>query len=90
MQKDNRTSVSSEAFGKFHKKEDFKPPVYPKDPQVKERLKQRLEQAFMFSALNPAELGTVLDALQNFNFKAGDTVIKQGDDGDNLFVVDSG
>lgn len=29
-QKDNRQSVSAEAFGIYHKKGDFKPPVYPK------------------------------------------------------------
>lgn len=28
--KDMRTSVSAEAFGKYHKKEDFVAPKYPK------------------------------------------------------------
>lgn len=35
-QKPQRTSVSSEAFGLFNKKADFKPPHYPKEEHVKE------------------------------------------------------
>lgn len=59
-----RTSVSAEAFGLWNKKGDFHPPSYPKTPQVKQSLKKRLEQAFMFSALNPEELEVVLGAMQ--------------------------
>jgi len=55
--------VSAEAFGLWNKKTDFKPPMHPKTPQVKEALKKRLEQAFMFSALNPEELNIVIDAM---------------------------
>ena len=61
--KPNRTSVSSEVFGVYNKKGDFKPPVHPKSEDVKQGLKNRLEQAFMFSALNPEELNIVLDAM---------------------------
>ena len=48
-----RTSVSAEAFGIWNKKEDFKAPFFPKSDDVKTTVKKRLEQAFMFSALNP-------------------------------------
>lgn len=44
----------------------------------------------MFSALDLNEKNTVIDAMDECNFKAGDTVIQQGDDGDVLYVVDSG
>ena len=44
----------------------------------------------MFSALNPNELDIVLDAMQNIKKKAGEQIIKEGDDGDNLYVVESG
>mmetsp|Transcript_14927 Transcript_14927/g.14514 ORF Transcript_14927/g.14514 Transcript_14927/m.14514 type:complete len:159 (+) Transcript_14927:74-550(+) len=63
LQKDNRTSVSSEAFGKFNVKTSFVPPKYEKSPEEREKLKKRLEQAFMFSALNPTELEIVVDAI---------------------------
>ena len=44
----------------------------------------------MFSALNPQELSVVVDAMQQIKKKAGETIIKQGEDGDNLYLVDSG
>lgn len=44
----------------------------------------------MFSALNPEELSIVLDAMAEVRVKAGDVVIKEGDDGGELYVVDNG
>lgn len=44
----------------------------------------------MFSALNPEELKIVLGAIQGVNKKAGEGVIKEGDQGDVLYVVESG
>jgi cAMP-dependent protein kinase regulator len=55
--------VSAEVFGKWNKKGDFKAPKYDKTSSVREALKKRIEQAFMFSALNPEELNIVLDAM---------------------------
>lgn len=57
---------------------------------MREALKKRIEQAFMFSALNPEELSIVLDAMQNVKKAAGDLVIREGDEGDCLYVVESG
>lgn len=85
-----RQSVSAEAFGNWNKKEDFKAPVIPKTDAVKKALKDRLEQAFMFNALNPAELAIVLDAMSSVIKKTGETIITQGDEGDMLYVVESG
>jgi cAMP-dependent protein kinase regulator len=44
----------------------------------------------MFSALNPAELDIVLNAMSQVTRKAGEIIITQGEDGDNLYVVESG
>jgi cAMP-dependent protein kinase regulator len=44
----------------------------------------------MFSALNPDELNIVIDAMQNVKKNAGENVIKEGDDGDNLYVLEKG
>ena len=58
--------------------------------EVREALKKRLEQAFMFSCLNPQELEIVLNAMQYVKKQPGDQIIREGDDGDNLYVVESG
>ena len=85
-----RASVSAEAFGNWNKKEEFKAPVHEKSEEVTTALRARLSQAFMFSALNPAELDIVIGAIQQASFEAGQEVIKEGDDGDNLYVVETG
>ena len=38
-----RRSVSAESFGNFNKKEDFKPPTYPKTEEQMTALRARLE-----------------------------------------------
>lgn len=44
----------------------------------------------MFQNLDEPELKIVLDAMSECNFKKGQSVIKQGEDGDVLYVVDKG
>ncbi len=82
--------MSAEVFGTWNKKTEFKPPKYEKSPALREALKKRIEQAFMFSCLNPEELSIVLDAMQNIKKKAGENIIRQGEEGDSLYVVESG
>ena len=44
----------------------------------------------MFDALNPKDTKAIIDAIIPTQKKAGDCVIKEGDDGDNFYVVESG
>jgi cAMP-dependent protein kinase regulator len=44
----------------------------------------------MFNNLNPQEFEIVLLAMNHVSKKVDEVVIKQGDDGDNLYVVESG
>ena len=85
-----RSSVSAEAFGLYNKKEDFKPTVIPKSDETKDKIRERLSKAFMFSALADKEKDIVIDAMSEHRAAPGDYIIKQGDDGDNLYVVESG
>ena len=85
-----RTSVSAEAFGIYHKKSDFKPIVIEKSEEVKEKIRQRLNESFMFSYLTEDDKNIVLDAMKEENYNEGDMIIKEGDDGDVLYVVESG
>jgi cAMP-dependent protein kinase regulator len=89
-QTQQRTSVSAEAFGIYHKKGDFKPIVIEKSDEVKEKIKKRLDESFLFNTLNEKDQNIVLDAMNEENFQKGDVVIREGDDGDVLYVVESG
>jgi len=44
----------------------------------------------MFSSLEPKEKKIVIDAMEIEEFNAGEYCIKEGDDGDVLYVVESG
>eukprot|EP01017_Pseudomicrothorax_dubius_P013268 TRINITY_DN1577_c0_g1_i1.p1 TRINITY_DN1577_c0_g1~~TRINITY_DN1577_c0_g1_i1.p1 ORF type:complete len:351 (-),score=142.75 TRINITY_DN1577_c0_g1_i1:143-1195(-) len=90
MQKYARTSVSAEAYGMYNQKAAFKPRVIAKNEDQKLRILNRLSQAFMFSALDDNEKEIIILAMEEKKFRQGDKVIVQGDDGDDLYVVDSG
>lgn len=85
-----RASVSAEVFGVNNVKKAYVPKVVEKSQDAKDRIKSRLEQAFMFALLDKKEKTIVLNAMEEHTYKKGDTVIKQGDDGDVLYCVDSG
>ncbi len=86
----SRHSVSAEAFGKYHKRSVFKPRIVEKTQEQIERITERLSQAFMFSLLEERQRKIVIDALDIKKFKTGDWVIKQGEDGDVLYIVFEG
>ena len=85
-----RVSVSAEAHGKFNQKAEWKPRVIPKTQDQRNRILERLSQAFMFANLDQKEQNIVIDAMEEVKFAKEQWVIRQGDDGDNLYVVDQG
>ena len=85
-----RKSVSAEAFGVWNRKSDFKPRVVEKSQDTKQKILKRLQQSFLFNSLTDKELSIVVDAMEERRYGSNDTIIKQGDDGSELFVVESG
>jgi cAMP-dependent protein kinase regulator len=85
MRKKKAISAEVDAAG-----EDFNPPVIDKSPEQNEQIRKTLAINFMFGNLEPNEQDTVVKAMAIRNFEAGDVVIKQGDDGAELFIVGSG
>nr|AET50839.1 hypothetical protein [Eimeria tenella] len=86
----NRQSVSAEAYGEWNKKTNFVAPVHPKTPEVKERIQEILDNSFLFSSLDVEEIDVVLNAFEEVVVKKGETLIKQGADGDKLYLIESG
>eukprot|EP00927_Polykrikos_kofoidii_P068129 TRINITY_DN6350_c6_g1_i1.p1 TRINITY_DN6350_c6_g1~~TRINITY_DN6350_c6_g1_i1.p1 ORF type:complete len:428 (-),score=82.70 TRINITY_DN6350_c6_g1_i1:251-1357(-) len=85
-----RQSVSAEAYGAWNKKAAFKPPSYPKTDEQKERLNATLMKNFMFADLEEKDMDIILMAMKELVIPAGETIITEGDNGDFLFVVESG
>lgn len=44
----------------------------------------------MFEALDQTELTIVIDAMEEVTFQKDEVIIRQGEDGDNLYVVEAG
>jgi len=70
------------------------PPVHPKTAEQEEQLKSALTKSFMFAALAPDDLATVVMSFKEFQAPAGTTVITQGAEvgavEPGLFVIESG
>jgi cAMP-dependent protein kinase regulator len=49
-----------------------------------------MKNNFLFASLNPKDKKAVLDAIVGVKKRAGEVVIKQGDDGDNFYLVEAG
>ena len=85
-----RTSVSAEVYGIHNVKKPFVPRVIPKTNEQIERIKDKCMQSFIFNSLEPKELKTVIDSFEEKKYTAGQNVITQGEEGDVLYLVDSG
>lgn len=85
-----RQSVSAEAYGQWNQKKAFTPPSYPKTEEQKQRLNVTLQKAFLFQGLDESDMNCVLMALQEAKFASGEKVIEEGDDGAELFVIETG
>jgi len=85
-----RGSVSAEAFGAFNKKEDFKARVVPKSDAAKKAITEKIEKSFMFGGLTDKEKGIVVDAMEEKQAVKGEVIIKEGDQGDCLYVLAEG
>ena len=86
----HRSAVSAEAYGQWNKKENFIPRIVQKTDEQIERLLTRLNNSFMFAGLDERDKQIIVFAMEEKKVIAGETVIKQGDDGNVLFVVGTG
>lgn len=85
-----RSSVCAEVYGEYNKRENFQAPVHPKSEAQKQRIIKKLNQNFMFSRLEETEKQKVVLAMVEKKAATGETVIREGDEGKELFIVDEG
>ena len=63
-----------------------------KDAAIKKREKNEatLKKVDILSTVEPYELGQISDALKSKKASAGETIIKQGDEGNEFFILEEG
>ncbi|XP_055376754.1 cAMP-dependent protein kinase type I regulatory subunit-like [Condylostylus longicornis] len=84
-----RGAVSAEAV----KEEDltnYVKKVVPKDDATKAALSKAISQNVLFAHLDDNERSDIFDAMFPVDSKAGETIMQQGDEGDNFYVIDHG
>ncbi|GMI62625.1 hypothetical protein ScalyP_jg4002 [Parmales sp. scaly parma] len=64
--------------------------VIPKNAEETARILEILRKNVLFKHLDSDQMNTVKDAMFLVNHASGDEIIKQGDDGDNFYVMDNG
>jgi cAMP-dependent protein kinase regulator len=82
--------VSAEAYGEWNAKKAFVAPVISKTDEQKDRLRNVLSKSFLFAALEDNDMTVVIGAMSEVNTAAEEKVINQGDQGDFLFVIETG
>jgi len=88
--KRNRSGVSAEVYGEFNKKESFTAKVIPKSEDTKTRILILLRNSILFKNLDTVETEIVMGAMEEKEYQAGQTVIREGDGGDVLYMVEQG
>ena len=86
----HRSAVSAEVYGTWNKKENFVPRVIEKTEDQKNRILGKLNNSFMFAGLEDKDKHIVVLAMEERIFFSGQNVITQGENGKELFVVESG
>lgn len=85
-----RKSVFAEAYDP-DEEDDVEPRiVHPKSNQQRANLSEVLKDSILFRALEIEQMSEVLDAMFEKKVFAGDFIIRQGDDADNFYVIQSG
>ena len=88
--KNSRNSVSAEVYGIFNKKKIFIPKKIHKSQEQINRIKGKIISSFIFNSLDKKEIQIVIDAMEEKKFKIDEKVITQGEDGDCLYIVETG
>ncbi|XP_063703104.1 cAMP-dependent protein kinase type II regulatory subunit isoform X2 [Culicoides brevitarsis] len=64
--------------------------IFPKTDDQRSRLCDSVKHILLFRSLDKEQMNEVLDAMFEKKVKAKEFIIKQGDDGDNFYVIESG
>lgn len=90
IRKGPRTSVSAEVYGNFNEKKHFVPKVIHKSQEQINRIHNQVLSSFIFNNLDERELKTVVDAMEEKAATEGEYIIKQGEPGAVLFIIEKG
>lgn len=85
-----KLGVSAEAYGAYNQLGSYAPRVVEKSPEQIHQIRDVLKNSFMFAALDDKSREIVIQAMDVKNCSPSEYVIRQGEDGNELYIVNSG
>jgi len=85
-----RKSVASERYDPEADTAPYTKVVHIKTEEQRQRLNDSIVNILLFRSLDPDQIQECIDAMFERKVSPGDLVIKEGDDGDNFYVIDNG
>ncbi|XP_069964855.1 cAMP-dependent protein kinase type II regulatory subunit isoform X1 [Bactrocera oleae] len=87
-----RKSVFAEAYDPENDADDDEAErkIYPKSDEQRARLTDSVKNVLLFRSLDDEQMNQVLDAMFEKRVQPEEFIIRQGDDGDNFYVIESG
>lgn len=64
--------------------------IYPKTVEQRQRLKDAVKMNLLFRSLETKQIDQILDAMWEQRVHRGDSIIREGDDGDHFYIIDHG
>ncbi|TMW52004.1 hypothetical protein DOY81_002922 [Sarcophaga bullata] len=87
-----RKSVFAEAYDPENDADDDEgaTAVFPKSDEQRARLVESVKNVLLFRSLEKEQMNQVLDAMFERRVEPNEYIIRQGEDGDNFYVIESG
>lgn len=70
--------------------ESYKTPVHNKTKEERALIEKALKGNFVFEHLSPREMNPLVLAFEKVSVPEGEVIIKQGDEGDHFYVLETG
>ncbi|TGZ60119.1 hypothetical protein CRM22_008737 [Opisthorchis felineus] len=84
-----RRSVAAESFDP-EIEDSGESVVYPKTAAQRQRINEVIQSIFIFRSLDETQLNKVLDAMEEFPVQKDQVIIRQGEDGEYFYIIESG
>uniref|UniRef100_A0A161M7N7 cAMP-dependent protein kinase type II regulatory subunit n=1 Tax=Triatoma infestans TaxID=30076 RepID=A0A161M7N7_TRIIF len=84
-----RKSISAEAYNP-EEDDGAAPEYYPKTDKERQILRNACQNIFIFRSLDQDQWDEVINATFSKEVEKGEEIIREGDDGDNFYVIESG
>ena len=91
-QKQRRETVSDEPVTQEEISNilNFNPPIDSKNPEIIEKIKEKLLTLFFFKNLPEEEILLIINSFNTENIEKGEVIFKQGENADKLYILEKG